>query len=165
VRILDARKMHKKDFVIVGLILGLAVSNGAWYVKSLPSKPTLPDDCFTNGNVYDCRRLSTFREAIVNVTNSPLNVPLSNVTVQLYTFQLELLSQGATNSSGIYVVKFPSNGTFYIELTYWIYFRQGGIEKWHKWVLFQANTDGDDFTLNMSLGPADWPTTPRLETP
>lgn len=148
------------------LLCFLVTSNVGWYIHSLPSKPSPPtNDCYTNGNVYDCRRLSTFREVIVNVTNAPLNVPLSNVTVQLYTFQLTLLSEGATNSTGIYVVKFPSNDTFYIELTYWIYFRQGGIEKWHKWTLFQANTDGDYFTLALSLGPADWPTTPTLETP
>jgi len=160
------RTLKKENVAIIILLITLAVSNGAWYIKSLPSKPSPPpNDCFTNGNVYDCRRLSTFREVIVNVTNYAVNAPLSNVTVQLYTFQLNLLSQGVTNSSGIYVVKFPSNDTFYVELTYWIYFRQGGIEKWHKWVLFQANTNGDDFTLNMSLGPADWPTAPTLGIP
>ena len=157
--------MKKENAVIIILLIALGISNGAWYVKSLPSKPSLPDDCFTNGNVYDCRRLSTFREVIVNVTNSALNAPLSNVTVQLYTFQLELLSQGATDDTGVYIVKFPSNDTFYVELTYWIYFRQGGIEKWHKWILFQANTNGDDFTLGISLGPADWPTAPTLGIP
>lgn len=159
--------MDKKSFVIAALLVLLTVSNGIWYVNPpfLHPTPPLPNDCFENGNVYDCRRLSTFREIIVNVTNRPINMPLPNVTVQLYTFQLKLLSQGATNSKGIYVVKFPSNGTFYVELTYWIYFRQGGIEKFHKWTLFTANTNGDYFTLNEYLGPADWPTTPEPANP
>jgi hypothetical protein len=92
-------------------------------------------------------------------------MPLPNVTVQLYTFDLKLLSENVTDNTGIVIVKFPYNGTFYIELSYWIYFRQGGIEKYHKWSLFTANTHADFFTMNLGLGPADWPTTPQLANP
>jgi len=147
------------------LLVALAASNVAWYVSTLPEPFNPPDGCYYNGNVYDCRRLSTFREVIFNVTNAPLNKPLPNVTIQLYTFDLKLLSENVTDNTGIATIKFPYNGTFYIELTYWIYFRQGGIEKYHRWALFTANTNGDYFTYDLSLGPADWPTTPQLENP
>lgn len=123
--------------------------------------------CFNNGNVEDCLGFSGVQTATVNVANRALNnTPLPNATVQLYYFNMTLIDTQVTNSSGVITFNPPSNGTYYIETTFWNYFKQGGVEIYHGWILFLGEPNSGTFVdFSISLGPAIWASSPQLVCP
>jgi hypothetical protein len=110
-------------------------------------------------NPYDYRYFGGLETVIINCTW--IGHPLANVTARLYTSNLTLINEERTSTNGLAIFNLTATDVFFVRLEYYAYFRAGGVEIYHRWLIFQGDSSSQDtFTLYLSLAPAIWPDEP-----
>ena len=115
-------------------------------------------------HTVDYRKLGAIWLVKLNVTWN--GEPLANVSLTILDSQLNRISENRTGESGLCTYRSTVNGSYYLMVEYWAYFRQGGVEIFRKWFIVTLGTsekESSSLTIPLQLSPEQWPLEPDVK--
>ena len=115
-------------------------------------------------HTIDYRKLGAVGFVKLNVTWN--GEPLANVTFAILDSQLNRIFENKTDESGLCTYRSAVNGSYYLMVEYWAYFRQGGAEIFRKWFIVTLDTfekEPSSLTVPLQLSPEQWPLEPDVK--